>query len=46
MGESCNAPKLPYNFYNKFIIYLGYKSSQIGIFRELINDKMKMLNVI
>ena len=30
--------KIPYNFYNIFIICLGYKSSQMGIFRELIND--------
>ena len=34
----CNAPKIPYNFYNNFIICLGYRSSQMGIFRELIND--------
>ena len=34
----CNAPKIPYNFYNNFIICLGYKSSQMGIFRELIYD--------
>ena len=33
-----NAPKIPYNFYNNFIISLGYKSSQMGIFQELIND--------
>ena len=46
MGESCNAPKIPCNFYNNFIICLVYKSSKMGIFRELINDKMKMLNVI
>ena len=36
--SQCNAPKITYKFYNNFIICLGYRSSQMGIFRELIND--------
>ena len=46
VGFDCNAQKIPSKFYNNFIICLVYKSSQMGIFQELINDKMKMLNVI
>ena len=46
MYQFCNAPKIPYNFYNNFIICLVYKLSKMGIFLELINDKMKMLNFI
>ena len=30
----CKALKIPYNFYNNFIIYSGYKLSQLGFFRE------------
>ena len=34
----CNAPKIPYNFYNKFIIYSGYELSQTWVFPgKLIN---------
>ena len=34
----CNAPKIPYNFYNNFIIYSGYKLSQTCVFPEkLVN---------
>ena len=25
---NCNAPKIPWNFYNNFIIYSGYELSQ------------------
>ena len=34
----CNAPKIPYNFYNNIIIYSGYKLSQTWVFPgKLIN---------
>ena len=34
----CNAPNIPYNFYNNFIIYSGYELSQTWVFsRNLIN---------
>ena len=35
----CNAPKIPYNFYNNFIIYSGYELSETWVFPEkkLIN---------
>ena len=33
-----NALKIPYNFYNNFIIYFGYKLSQTWVFPgKLIN---------
>ena len=34
----CNAPKIPYNVYNNFIIYSGYELSQTWVFPgNLIN---------
>ena len=37
-GPKYNAPKIPYKFYNNFIIYSGYELSQTGVFpRKLIN---------
>ena len=32
----CNAPKIPYNFYNNFIIYSGYELSQTWVFPEIL----------
>ena len=43
LGEltPCNAPKIPYNFYNNFIIYFGYELSQTwGFLGKLINGEM------
>ena len=37
-GENCNAPKIPYNFYNNFIIYSGYELSQLRFSRKI--DKL------
>ena len=35
----CNAPKIPWNFYNNFIIYSGYELSQTWVFLGKI-DKL------
>ena len=36
--DACNAPKIPYNFYNNFIIYSRYELSQTWAFPgNLIN---------
>ena len=38
LGEAikaqCNAPKIPHNFYNNFIINSRYELSQTWVFRE------------
>ena len=40
---SCNAPKIPYKFYNNFIIYSGYELSQTSVFSgKLINFEMNL----
>ena len=35
-GFVCNAPKIPYNFIIKIIIYSGYKLSQLGYFLGIV----------
>ena len=35
-GRGCNAPKIPYNFFYNFIIYSGYKLSQLGYFPGIV----------
>ena len=34
--SGCNAPKIPYNFIIKIIIYFGYKLSQLGYFPGIV----------
>ena len=40
LGYNFNAPKIPKNFYNNFIIYFGYELSQTWIFPGKIDKSI------